>query len=108
MGHRVATLLPPRQLDVAGLTSTTPTVDVAHVFHQAVLDGRDALAATIERLREQTRGGAYAYYVDIAHFMADLRLSADHTPPRWLDTEQATRSRRDLVVRRQDLLRAAQ
>ncbi|MGW6360844.1 hypothetical protein ACWFR5_38165 [Streptomyces sp. NPDC055092] len=60
------------ELDVAGLTSTTPTLYVAHAFHQAVLDDQDALAATIERLREQTRGGAYAYYVDIAHFMAAL------------------------------------
>ncbi|MFF1358942.1 hypothetical protein [Streptomyces sp. NPDC058297] len=41
--------------------------------------------------------------------MAALPLPADHTPPRWLDTEQATRSRwRDLVLRRQNLLRTVQ
>ncbi|MGW7367421.1 hypothetical protein ACWGI8_29355 [Streptomyces sp. NPDC054841] len=45
------------ELDVAGLTSMTPTLDVAVAFHQAVLDEHDELAATIARLREQTRDG---------------------------------------------------
>ncbi|MFD7206288.1 ATP/GTP-binding protein [Streptomyces sp. NPDC059893] len=97
------------ELDVAGLTSTTPTLDLAHAFHQAVLNDRDAIASTIEQLREHTDGGAFAYYIDIVHFMAGLPLPDHHTPPRWLDTEQATRSRwRSLVLRRQNLLRGVQ
>jgi hypothetical protein len=94
------------ELDIAGLTSMTPTLEVAVAFHQAVLDDRDTLAATISRLRELTRNGDYAYYVDIACFMADLPLPADHTAPQWLDGGQATRTRwRDIVTARRDLLR---
>ncbi|WP_206189686.1 hypothetical protein [Streptomyces griseoruber] len=96
------------ELDVAGLTSMTPTLETAAAFHQAVLDDHEALTATIARLHEQTDDGTYAYYTDIAHFMADLPLPAGHTPPLWLDGEQATRSRwRALVTARRDLLRTA-
>ncbi|MEU9291989.1 hypothetical protein AB0D57_47300 [Streptomyces sp. NPDC048275] len=93
------------ELDVAGLTSMTPTLELALAFHQAALEDRDGLSAAISRLRELTRDGDYAYYVDIAHFMADLSLPAEHTAPRWLDGEQATRARwQTLVTDRRDLL----
>jgi hypothetical protein len=96
------------ELDIAGLTSMTPTLDVAVAFHQAVLDDREALTATIARLRDLTQGGDYAYYVDIACFMADLPLPAEHTAPQWLDGEQATRGRwRELVTNRSEHLRTA-
>ncbi|MFF5408560.1 hypothetical protein ACFY8K_37665 [Streptomyces misionensis] len=79
-----------------------PTLELAAAFHQAVLDDHDALAATVSRLREQTQSGDYAYYIDIATFMAGLPLPAGHTPPHWLDGEQTTRSRwRALVTTRQ-------
>ncbi|MEU8976845.1 hypothetical protein AB0D11_48350 [Streptomyces monashensis] len=45
------------ELDVAGLTSMTAALELAAAFHQAVLDDHDALAATLARLREQTRTG---------------------------------------------------
>ncbi|MEU5234609.1 ATP/GTP-binding protein [Streptomyces anulatus] len=94
-------------LDGAGLTSTTPTLDIALAFHQAVLDDHRALAATIARLRQQTSNGAFAYYTDIAHFMAGLSLPEDHIPPNWLDDAAATRTRwRDIVTARRDLLHA--
>ncbi|MGW2651813.1 hypothetical protein ACWC2T_44875 [Streptomyces sp. NPDC001393] len=90
------------ELDIAGLTSMTPTLELAAAFHQAVLDDHDALAATLSRLREQTQNGDYAYYIDIVSFMAGLPLPADHTAPQWLDGEQATRTRwRTLVTTRQ-------
>ncbi|MFF4506580.1 hypothetical protein [Streptomyces sp. NPDC001401] len=83
----------------------TPTLEVAAAFHQAVLDDHDALAATLARLREQTQNGDYAYYIDIASFMAGLPLPDGHTPPLWLDGEQATRARwRELVTARRELL----
>ncbi|MGW1910332.1 ATP/GTP-binding protein [Streptomyces sp. NPDC002076] len=97
------------ELDIAGLTSMTPTLELAAAFHQAVLDDHDALAATLARLREQTQNGDYAYYIDIACFMAALPLPADHTGPRWLDGEQATRARwRTLVTARQHRLHTNQ
>jgi hypothetical protein len=103
LDDRVRTLR--TELDVAGLTSMTPTLEVAVAFHQAVLDDHEALSATIARLREQTSDGTYAYYTDIAHFMANWPLPADRTPPRWLDDEDTTRARwHDFVTARRDLL----
>ncbi|NUK23492.1 ATP/GTP-binding protein [Streptomyces lunaelactis] len=94
------------ELDSAGLTSMTPTLELAAAFHQAVLDDQDALRATISRLREQTRNGDFTYYVSIAHFMADLPLPAGHPQPQWLDGTQATRTRwRALVTTRRNLQR---
>ncbi|MGW8364414.1 ATP/GTP-binding protein [Streptomyces wedmorensis] len=94
------------ELDIAGLISKLPTLEIAAAFHQAVLDDDQVLGDTLGRLREQTRGGMHAYAVDIVHFMAGLPLPDDHVPPRRLDDEQTTRSRwRRLVIRRQTLLR---
>lgn len=81
------------ELGIAGLASMAPTLELALAFHQAVLDDRTGLSATVSRLRELTRDGDYAYYIDIAHFMAGLPLPAQHTPPRWLDGEETTRER---------------
>lgn len=104
LDDRVRTLR--TELDVAGLTSMTPTLEMAVAFHQAVLEDRDALRATISRLRGLTQQGDFAYYVDIACFMADLPLPAEHMSPRWLDSEQATRARwHQLVTARRDFLR---
>ncbi|WP_309505960.1 ATP/GTP-binding protein [Streptomyces pyxinicus] len=94
------------EIDASGLTSITPTLELAAAFDQAVRDDQEALAATVTRLREQTRNGDYAYYIDIAAFMAGLPLPAGHTGPQWLDGEQATRARwRGLVTARQYRLR---
>ncbi|MFJ9250702.1 hypothetical protein [Streptomyces sp. NPDC101776] len=94
------------ELDVAGITSLAPAIELAGAFHQAVLDDHTALNATLTRLREETSDEDHAYFVDIAHFMAGLPLPAEHTAPRWLDGGQATRGRwRDLVTARRDFLR---
>ncbi|MFC4506078.1 MULTISPECIES: ATP/GTP-binding protein [Streptomyces] len=88
------------ELDLAGLASMTPTLELAAAFHQAVLADHDALAATLSRLREQTRNGDYAYYADIAHFMAGLPLEAP-SPAQWIDGADPTRQRwRSLVTAR--------
>ncbi|MCW7945144.1 hypothetical protein AAW14_24805 [Streptomyces hygroscopicus] len=77
LDHRIHTLR--TEPDMAALTSMTPTLELAAAFHQAVLDDHDALAATLSRLREHTQNGDYAYYIDIASFMAGLPLLSDHT-----------------------------
>ncbi|MGC5346961.1 hypothetical protein PZB75_30345 [Streptomyces sp. AM 4-1-1] len=93
------------EIDAAGLTSTTPTLELAAAFHHAVL-GDDAVAATISRLHDLTRDGDYAYYTDIAHFMAALPLPHP-SPTRWLDGPEATRDRwRTLVTDRRHHLAA--
>ncbi|MER7692855.1 ATP/GTP-binding protein [Streptomyces sp. NPDC097610] len=90
------------ELDIAGLASLAPAIELAGAFHHAVLDNHIALNATLTRLREQTSDEDHAYFVDIAHFMAGLPLPAEHTAPQWLDGEQATRERwRELVTARQ-------
>ncbi|MFC9498405.1 ATP/GTP-binding protein [Streptomyces sp. NPDC056982] len=95
------------EVDIAGLTSTAPTLELAAAFHHAVAYDRDALTVDISRLRELTQGGDFSYYTDIAHFMADLPLPADHHPPHWLDGEEVTRARwHSLVAARRNLLRA--
>ncbi|GAB2891440.1 ATP/GTP-binding protein [Streptomyces mayteni] len=94
------------EVDVAGLASVQPTLELALAFHHAVTGNGEQVAAVIARLRELTAGGDYAYYVDIAHFMADLPLEAPSTA-RWIDDEPATRQRwRALVTGRRDQLAA--
>lgn len=95
------------EISVSGLASAEVTLEFAMCFHHAVLGVDDAVTASIARLREVTQGGDYAYYVDIAHFMANHSLSGD-SAARWLDGEQATRSRwRELVTARREYLRNA-
>ncbi|MFD3621648.1 ATP/GTP-binding protein [Streptomyces sp. NPDC058676] len=89
----------------AGLSSVETTLELAVSFHHAVRGAHDELAAAISRLRDLTQSGNYAYYVDIAHFMADLPLNTP-SPARWLDGDQATRQRwRALVTNRRHHLR---
>ncbi|MFC9596191.1 hypothetical protein ACFTUC_41160 [Streptomyces sp. NPDC056944] len=68
-------------------------------FHQAVLGDDQGIA----RLRDLTDGGDYAYYTDIAAFMADR--PAPLRSARWLDTESTVRGRwRHLVLTRRSAL----
>ncbi|GAA5706192.1 hypothetical protein AQJ43_36975 [Streptomyces avermitilis] len=94
------------ELDVAGLTAMTPALELAAAFHQAVLEDHDGLSAALSRLRELTQNGDHAFYIDIAHFMADLPPPAEHTAPQWLDSEHATLKRwHEFVTARRDFLR---
>jgi hypothetical protein len=80
-------------------------LELALCFHHAVLEQRDELAASVSRLRNLSQGGDYAYYADIAHFMADLPLQTP-SPARWLDGQRPTRQRwHVLVTGRRDHLR---
>lgn len=92
----------------AGLVAAQTTLELGLCFHYAVIDAHDKVAGSISRLRALTQGGDYAYYVDIAHFMADLPLPAEaRSQARWLDGEAQTRARwRALVTTRREYLRA--
>lgn len=44
-------------------------------FHHAVAGNDDTFTIALRHLRDLTEGGDYAYYVDLAHFMAGLTVS---------------------------------
>ncbi|MFJ8148621.1 hypothetical protein ACIQ6R_26705 [Streptomyces sp. NPDC096048] len=77
------------ELDIAGLTSLTPAIELTRAFHQAVLDDHTALHAATARLREQTSADDHAYFVDIAQLLADMPVD-QAAVVRWLDSEQDT------------------
>jgi len=93
-------------ITAAGLVAAQqPNLELAAAFIAAVTGDDNALAAAIERLRELTASGDYAYYVDIVSFMAGLPLDSP-SPARWLDGEDPVRARwRALVTTRQSLSR---
>lgn len=87
------------QAQLAGLVSAQVTLKLAVCFHHAVLDNPAELTTTTSRLDDLTRNGDYAYYTDIAHFMADRPLPVEPVPRvRWLDGEEPTRHRRRALV----------
>ncbi|MGW9400642.1 hypothetical protein [Streptomyces sp. NPDC055642] len=92
------------EIRAAGVTYAELALDLALAFHHAVRNDQDQVAATVARLRENTRGGDFAYYSNIVAFMADLPLE-EASPTRWIDGAQHTRRRwRGLVnARRNDL-----
>ncbi|MDX3208467.1 tetratricopeptide repeat protein, partial [Streptomyces scabiei] len=86
----------------AGVTYAELALDLTLAFHHAVRGADPQTAAAIARLRENTRGGDYAYYSDIAHFMAGLPVETPSTA-RWGDGAPATRQRwHALVTARRD------
>ncbi|MEU7596540.1 ATP/GTP-binding protein [Streptomyces sp. NPDC039022] len=91
------------EISTSGLAFSRAKLELALAFHHAVHDNRTAIAHSIGRLCELTREDYYAYYVDIARFMADLPLPAEEIRPRprWIEGEQITRDRwRALVTAR--------
>ncbi|MFE9427714.1 ATP/GTP-binding protein [Kitasatospora sp. NPDC006697] len=89
--HDQAAVLRTR-IDVAGLPWLTPLLETALAFHHAIRDEHDAHATALERLTAATAGGDFAYYLDIAHYMAGQPLPHP-TSTRWLDTEDTVRAR---------------
>ncbi|MEU4360210.1 hypothetical protein [Streptomyces virginiae] len=92
-------------IEAAGLPFLHRFVELALAFHHAVRGEHEALAATIDRLRALTATGDFAYFTDIAHYMAGLpRPTASIT--RWIDGEEQVRSRWNALVQtRQENLR---
>ncbi|MGW1847953.1 hypothetical protein [Streptomyces sp. NPDC001966] len=66
-------------------------MELALAFHHAVRGEDQDLAATISRLREFTATGDFAYFTDIAHFMAALPLPEPSTT-RWTKSDDDVRS----------------
>ncbi|WP_329412202.1 ATP/GTP-binding protein [Streptomyces sp. NBC_00704] len=96
---RAAVLL--AEIEVSGIAYAAAKLQLALCFHHAVLGVQDDVATAIASLRELTRSGDYAYYVDIAHFMAGLPLPEHTAGARWTDGERQTRERwRHLVMTR--------
>ncbi|MFH8385334.1 ATP/GTP-binding protein [Kitasatospora sp. NPDC018058] len=94
------------EVDASGVRAARTTLALARCFHHAVLDDA-GLDTAIRDLDQLTRSHDYAYYTDIAHFMAGRPLHFP-SPARWLDGPEAVRSRwRALVTTRQDRLRTA-
>ncbi|MFC6987100.1 hypothetical protein [Streptomyces cirratus] len=92
-------------IEAAGLPFLHRFVELAAAFHHAVRDEHQDLAATISRLRELTASGDFAYFVDVAHFMAGLPLPGP-SATRWTESEEHVRSSwRRLVEARQEHLR---
>ncbi|USQ85938.1 hypothetical protein NFX46_20760 [Streptomyces phaeoluteigriseus] len=72
-------------------SSTRPPKRPVLAFHHAAQGEEDKIRVVINRLRELTRACDYAYYVDIAHFMAGLPLPSPSTAT-WLDGPDAVRA----------------
>ncbi|MEW1725069.1 ATP/GTP-binding protein [Streptomyces sp. NPDC093109] len=93
-------------INSAGLPFLHRFVELAVAFHHAVREEDRDLAATIDRLHTLTAAGDFAYFCDIAHFMAALPLPEPSTI-RWTTSEDDVRTAwRGLVQARQEHLPA--
>ncbi|MEU7154414.1 ATP/GTP-binding protein [Streptomyces sp. NPDC045456] len=102
--HRTAVLR--TEATTAGLPWIIPLLETALAFHHAVRDAHHDLTVTLDRLREATANGDFAYYVNIATAMGDLPQPTG-TAIQWLDSETAVRARwRTLVTARQHHLQS--
>ncbi|MDV9171987.1 ATP/GTP-binding protein [Streptomyces sp. W16] len=92
------------QIDNVGIRAAQTSLELTLGFHYAVCGSLSQVEDVLARLQVLTRGGDYAYYIDLVSFMADLPLSYGHlNPPLWLDGETATRARwRSLVTARRE------
>lgn len=85
------------EIRLAGVAVAEPLLELALAFHHAVLADSAGVSACIGRLRGLTASGGYAYYLDIAHFMAGLPLDSP-SPAQWLDGDQPARQRWQALV----------
>ncbi|WP_399931872.1 hypothetical protein [Streptomyces kanamyceticus] len=88
------------EISTSGLLFVQAKLELACTFHHAICNDQAGIASSINRLRELTREGYYAYYVAIAHFMADLPLDTP-SHAQWLDEQQTVRQQwRSMVIDR--------
>ncbi|MFE0130708.1 hypothetical protein ACFWY6_03840 [Streptomyces sp. NPDC059037] len=82
------------EISTSGLLFVQAKLALARAFHYAIRDDQAGVASRIGQLRELTREGYYAYYVDIAHFMADLpacpQRRRGHAAVTWLTGQGPT------------------
>ncbi|MEU4118947.1 ATP/GTP-binding protein [Kitasatospora sp. NPDC028055] len=89
------------EIRASGVRAAHTTLALARCFHHAVLDDDNGLDTAIRDLDQAVRDRDYAYYTDIAAFMAGRDLQFPSSA-RWLDGDQAVRARwRALVTARQ-------
>ncbi|MFB7031542.1 MULTISPECIES: ATP/GTP-binding protein [unclassified Streptomyces] len=93
------------EIRLSGVAIATAILELTVCFHQAVHGDDQGVSETIARLHGLTADGDYAYYTDIARFMAGLPLpgpSAAH----WITSDQHVRTAwHHLVRNRQEYLR---
>ncbi|MEV7417709.1 ATP/GTP-binding protein [Streptomyces sp. NPDC089919] len=88
------------EIRTAGITSAEAVLELVLALHHAAAAEPDKVRAVVDRLRNLAEHGDYAYYVDVAHFMAGLPLAV--SPTTWLDGPDAVRARwKQLVEDRQ-------
>lgn len=90
----------------AGITATSATLELTLAFHHAVRNEPDEVRTVITRLRELTTADDHSFYVDIAHYMADLPLPGPSSVV-WLSSDQSVREHwLNLVSDRREHLRS--
>ncbi|MBP0453951.1 ATP/GTP-binding protein [Kitasatospora sp. RG8] len=95
------------EVRASGVRAARTALALARCFHHAVLDDNNTLDTAIRDLDQLTRDHDYAYYTDIAHFMAGRPLQFP-SPARWFDGPDPVRSRwRALVTDRQNRTQGA-
>ncbi|WP_320784218.1 ATP/GTP-binding protein [Streptomyces sp. CRN 30] len=94
---RAAVLL--AEIETSGISYAAAKLQLVLCFHHALVGAHDEVEAGISRLHDLTHGGDYAYFVEIAHFMAGLPLPPDIARAQWIDGEEQTRERWRGMVR---------
>ncbi|MFE3556907.1 ATP/GTP-binding protein [Streptomyces sp. NPDC059193] len=85
------------EITASGITAAALLLELALAFHQTIRNDESALRQVLDRLGELTQGGDYAYYLDVAHHLADLVPPAASTV-RWADDPETVRGRWQQLV----------
>ncbi|MFD8288018.1 ATP/GTP-binding protein [Streptomyces lavendulae] len=94
------------QIEATGITAARAALDLAAVFHHAVIGDRGRAQAAIRRLQDLAQTGDYQYYVDIAHYLVGLS-QPDPSLTTWLETPGTVSARWQQIVRNRRALLGA-